>query len=321
MITPATPINETIRLDTLRSLKLLDTAPVERFDRLTRVTQRLFGVSTALISLVDVDRQWVLSHQGPVADEIPRQVSFCGHTVLGDDVLVVPDALLDERFHDNPLVTGEPGIRFYAGCPLTLPNGSKVGTLSLFDALPRTLDESELGLLRDLTRIAEQEIAAEQMATRDELTRLSNRRGFMSLGQSSLSLCARLERPTWLHYFDLDDFKQINDNLGFAEGDRALAAFAKLLVKTFRNTDVVGRLGGDEFVVLVTNCSEEASQAAVKRLQKAVDKHNASSGLDYTLKFSVGAVQYQPLRHTSLDSMLADADTLMQARKRQQKAA
>ena len=321
MLTPATPVDESKRLDTLRALNILDTSPEERFDRLTRLAKRLFGVPMALISLVDADRQWFKSCVGLEASETPRDVSFCGHAILGNEILMVPDALLDERFHDNPLVVGDPKIRFYAGCPLTVPNGSKLGTLCLIDVEPRTMDADDHALLRDLTRMAEQEIAAVQLATMDELTLLSNRRGFMALGQHALALCARLERPAALHFFDLDGFKQINDRWGHAEGDRALTAFAALLGQTFRDSDVIGRLGGDEFAVLVTNCDDDASWRTTERLRAAVDQHNRSSSRGYDIRFSVGAVSYEPIRHGSIKAMLADADALMYERKRSKQAA
>lgn len=321
MISAPTPINESSRLSTLRSLNILDTSPEERFDRLTRLAKRLFGVPIALISLVDADRQWFKSCQGLSATETPRDISFCGHAILGEDILMVPDAQLDQRFFDNPLVTGDPKIRFYAGCPLTVPNGSKLGTLCLIDVEPRTLDETDRELLRDLTRMAEQEIAAVQLATMDELTLLSNRRGFMALGQHALSLCARLERPASMQFFDLDGFKQINDQFGHAEGDRALVSFSALLMQNFRDSDVVGRLGGDEFAVLMTNCTDEASKASLRRLEQAVDAHNRSSQRGYQIRFSVGAVDYEPIRHGSINAMLADADALMYERKRHGKAA
>src|ERR1700752_1549332 len=116
MLTPALPADENTRLDTLRALNILDTSPEERFDRLTRLAKRLFGVPIALVNLVDADRQWFKSCVGLSATETPRDISFCGHAILGDDILLVPDAGVDERFHDNPLVTGDPNIRFYAGC-------------------------------------------------------------------------------------------------------------------------------------------------------------------------------------------------------------
>jgi diguanylate cyclase (GGDEF)-like protein len=321
MLKPAYPIDEATRLDTLRSLNILDSSPEERFDRLTRLAKRLFNVPIALISLVDADRQWFKSCQGLDASQTPRDVSFCGHAILSDDILMVPDAALDERFHDNPLVTGDPRIRFYAGCPLTVPNGSKLGTLCLIDREPRLLDEDDRRLLRDLARMAEQEIAAVQLATMDELTLLSNRRGFLALGQHALSLCARLDRPALMLFFDLDGFKQINDRFGHAEGDRALAAFAAALMKTFRESDVVGRLGGDEFVVLMTNVDEAGSAPAKARLQSAVDQHNRDAQRGYDIRFSVGALSYDRARHPSLTALLGVAEPLMYEVKRGKRVA
>jgi diguanylate cyclase (GGDEF)-like protein len=321
MLKPALPVNEASRLDTLRSLNILDTSPEERFDRLTRLAKRLFGVPIALISLVDADRQWFKSCQGLNASETPRDVSFCGHAILEDEILMVPDALLDERFHDNPLVVDDPKIRFYAGCPLTVPNGSKLGTLCLIDQEPRSLDAEDARLLRDLARMAEQEIAALQLATMDELTLLSNRRGFQALAQHALSLCARLGRPASLFFFDLDGFKTINDRFGHAEGDLALTSFGRLLLQTFRESDVIGRFGGDEFAVLMTNCTEADGALALQRLQSAVDAHNRTSQRGYDLRFSVVAVSYAGTQHLSIDALLAEADALMHQRKRQEQAA
>lgn len=138
MLVPGKPANETARVQALHGLELLDSAPEERFDRLTRLAKRLFNVPIALVTLVDTNRQWFKSCVGLDATETPRDVSFCGHAILQNDLLLVPDAREDVRFHDNPLVTGAPNIRFYAGYPLTVPNGNKMGTLCLIDTKPVT---------------------------------------------------------------------------------------------------------------------------------------------------------------------------------------
>ena len=316
MLKPETPADEATRIDTLRALQILDTAPEERFDRLTRLARRLFGVPIALVSLVDSNRQWFKSCMGLDASETPRDVSFCGHAIHGDDIFLIPDASADERFKDNPLVTGAPHIRFYAGCPLSGANGSKLGTLCVIDRDPREFDEEDLELLRDLARMAEQELTAIQLATMDELTLLSNRRGFMALGAHALSLCRRLARPVSLVYLDLDRFKPINDEFGHAEGDRALVAFARVLKQTFRDSDVVGRLGGDEFAVLVTGTGAEGVKQALMRLEEAVDSHNAQQSRGYDIAYSAGAVELDVDRHSSIESLMAEADATMYERKR-----
>ncbi|MBP3997002.1 GGDEF domain-containing protein [Pseudomonas koreensis] len=311
MLVPGKPANEAVRVQVLQDLKLLDSAPEERFDRLTRLAKRLFNVPIALVTLVDKDRQWFKSCVGLGVTETPRDVSFCAHAILQDELLLVPDAREDERFHDNPLVIGDPNIRFYAGYPLTVPNGNKMGTLCLIDTRPRDLDEEERALLRDLAGMAEQELMAVQMASMDELTLLSNRRGFKMLAQHALDACARLERPATLLFFDLNDFKQINDLYGHAEGDSALKTFADVLRIAFRESDVVGRLGGDEFVALLTGSSHVETTAIMARLKEILEERNATLHRGYAIRFSVGQIEYNPQRHDSVDKLLADADAAM----------
>jgi len=316
MQAPAKPADEATRIDTLRALNILDSSPEERFDRLTRLAKRLFGVPIALVSLVDENRQWFKSCQGLDASETSRDISFCGHAILGEEIFLVPDAALDERFHDNPLVVNEPNVRFYAGCPLKVQNGSKIGTLCLIDREPREFDEEDMALLRDLTRMAEQELAAVQLATMDELTMISNRRGFEALSGHALGVLRRLEKPAALLYLDLDKFKHINDHFGHAEGDRALTAFARLLQETFRESDVLGRIGGDEFAALLTIIKSTELGAAVDRLREAVDGYNKQVKRGYEIAFSVGEVLFDAARHADVAALMAEADALMYQRKK-----
>jgi len=321
MLYPSKPNNEALRIQTLRELNVLDTSPEERFDRLTRLAKRLFNVPIALVSLVDADRQWFKSCVGLDVSETSRDISFCGHAILGDQILTVPDAGLDERFHDNPLVVGAPGIRFYAGCPLTVTNGSKLGTLCLIDIKPRDLDDEDRALLRDLARMAEQELAAVQMASMDELTLLSNRRGFEALARHALGVCKRLEKPATLLFFDLNDFKQINDTYGHAEGDGALKTFADVLRIAFRESDVIGRLGGDEFVALLTAADHIETSAIMARLREILDERNATLKRGYDIRFSVGQIEYDAERHPDIEALLADADKAMYLHKQASKRA
>ena len=158
MLSPAQPPDEARRLEALRSLSVLDTETEERFDRITRTAVRLFGVPIALVSLVDECRQWFKSKQGLEVAETSRDISFCGHAILGTDALVVPDALKDSRFADNPLVTGPPHIRFYAGSPLRGPDGYNLGSLCLISPEPRGFDEDDRRQLRDLAAWVEREL-------------------------------------------------------------------------------------------------------------------------------------------------------------------
>jgi GAF domain-containing protein len=158
METPPVPPEEPERLAALEALRLLDTAAEPRFDRFTRIAQRHFQVPIALVSLVDMERQWFKSRLGLDICGTHRDVSFCGHAILGEGVFWVPDALEDLRFADNPLVTGPPHIRFYAGAPLHAPSGHRIGTLCILDRQPRSLTPADLEMLLDLAAGVDEEV-------------------------------------------------------------------------------------------------------------------------------------------------------------------
>ncbi|WP_031594160.1 GAF domain-containing protein, partial [Pantoea agglomerans] len=183
MKAPEIAADEAQRLSQLRALNIMNTPAEERFDRLTRLARRLYDVPIALVSLLEADHQWFKSAQGYEPAGSPRDISFCGHAILQDEIMIVEDAAEDERFYDNPLVTGEPHIRFYAGCPLRAPGGAKMGTLCIIGREPRQFNEEDQATMRDLAAMAEAELVAFQTATCDELTQITNRRGFMTLGQ------------------------------------------------------------------------------------------------------------------------------------------
>ncbi len=169
MSRPPVGAGEDQRLATLRALALLDTAPNEHFDRVTRLVQALFDVPIAVVTFLDDDRQWFKSHPGLSVSETSREIAFCAHTIAAPDVLVVPDTREDPRFVGNPLVTGEPFARFYAGCPLVAADGSRIGTLAMIDRRPRALSVAQTELLRGLAAIVESEIDALHIATLDQL--------------------------------------------------------------------------------------------------------------------------------------------------------
>jgi diguanylate cyclase (GGDEF)-like protein len=311
MLTPPIPINEKTRLKSLKSLNVLDTPPEERFDRLTRMAQKIFGVPTALVSLVDENRQWLKSSIGLDVAETPRDISFCGHAILGDDVFIISDAHKDTRFADNPFVLNGPKIRFYAGCPIKAPDGSKLGTLCIIDQSPRSLNNEDIDTLRDLATMVEQEIAAVHMATMDELTHVLNRRGFMMLARHSLNLCMRQKIPASLVYLDLDKFKRINDEFGHDEGDKALANFAEIIKNTIRGSDLVARLGGDEFVILLTDATKRLTKDVVNKLDCALDEYNLMANSGYCISFSYGIVEFDIDKHASVEALLAKTDAMM----------
>ncbi len=308
MLEPSTPLDETQRLVSLHSLKILDTPEEARYDRITRMARRVFNVDICLVSLVDKSRQWFKSRQGLDACETGREISFCGHAILDRKPFIVENALEDERFADNPLVTGPPNIRFYAGCPIHSPDGFRIGTLCLIDSKPKALSDDDIKTLKDFAQMVEEEIKISAQITIDELTQVANRRGFNMVADHLLSLCRRTDTSAELMYFDLDGFKSVNDSHGHAAGDYILQHFAKLLLKCFRKADVVGRLGGDEFVVLLGD-SAGCSKIALERLREMAEEPDCEilSQLDW----SVGTMQFDPERHANVTALLADADSSM----------
>lgn len=318
---PDFPTNEAARIALLHSLNILDTAPEERFDRLTRLAKHMFRVPISVVSLVDSDRQWFKSCDGVRTNQTPRDVSFCGHTILDGELFVIEDASADARFADNPLVTGDPHVRFYAGCPLTLHGDIRIGAFCLVDTKPRTLNEVERGMLRDLGRIAERELEMLELAATDDLTGLSNRRGFEALALHSLKLCKRAQSSASLLFFDLDGFKRINDVFGHAEGDRAITGFADVLRASLRETDLLARLGGDEFVALVVGADAGSEARVIERVRLGVERYNQLHKRGYDLRFSVGLAPYDLSAQSSVADLIDVADHAMYINKRAGKAA
>ena len=153
MFAADTPLGEAQRLASLQSYEVLDTDPEQAYDDLTRIASEICGTPIALVSLVDSDRQWFKSRVGLEATETPRSVAFCSHAILEpDQVFLVPDSSVDERFHDNPIAVGGPHVRFYAGAPLVNHEGHALGTLCVIDDKPRELSASQLESLRALSR-------------------------------------------------------------------------------------------------------------------------------------------------------------------------
>lgn len=316
MIKAATPHNESRRLNALRHLNILDTAAEERFDRVTRIAKELFQVPIVLISLIDENRQWFKSREGLITQQTSRDIAFCSHVILQDDMIIVEDATHDERFSDNPLVLGDPYIKFYLGCPLKVHNKYNVGAFCLIDKKPRSFTKEQQGIIRDLARIIETELESIHLTTTDELTNLTNRRGFLLIGEYLFNLCQRENRSLSLLFFDLDQFKMINDQFGHDEGDKVLKFFSEVLQKNFRKSDLIARLGGDEFCILCYGLKEADVGKLMQRLRPEVARFPSKQ---FQIHFSVGLIEYDEAKHPDFHSLLVAGDQKMYAHKKNKK--
>jgi len=312
---PEIPENEQSRLAALREANILDTPPENRFDRLTRMARKIFNIPIVLISIVDENRQWFKSNIGLDVRETAREISFCGHAILSDDVLVIPNALEDDRFSDNPLVVGEPDIRFYAGCPIRV-GVHKIGTFCLIDRVPREFGPGQQQLLTEMAEMAEFELGLIQIATSDLLTGLANRRGFETAAEKTLRDCRRTNTPALLIGFEINQFKQINDKFGFEEGDKVLTKFAQCLKAIFPDSDALARIGGDEFVVMLADSTPEAVTAHIASVSAWLKQDQQVSQRAYGIEFTDVQIPFDPVAHASIESMLDDIDDAMWNRKK-----
>ena len=321
MIEAPKPPDEERRLAALHALNLLDTEPEERFDRITRLAQRVFGTSIATFTLVDAERQWFKSDVGAPGKEDPRSISFCSHAILDPETTVIPDAREDDRFHDNPLVTGNPNIRFYAGHPVSGPGGEAIGTLCVIDDKPRAAADFDSEALAEFAAMVEAEVASLSLAIGDELTGLSNRRGFEMLGERLLRASRRLGLPLSVVYADLDNMKPINDTHGHDAGDRALIETAEVLAGSMRASDLIARLGGDEFCALLVGGAAEAAPSLIARVEGKLAERNAAAERPWKLSLSLGVTESAPDDEVELWDLVAAADAQMFEAKRAKKAA
>lgn len=263
--------NETERLDALRRMDLLDTPPEQAFDRITRLAKSVLGTPIVAVSLIDVDRQWFKSIQGLDVSETPRDVAFCDHTIRRSEPMVVEDARLDERFANNPLVVGDPGIRFYAGAPLRTRDGYNIGTLCAIDLRPRTISAQHLEVLEDLARLVVDEMELRLVATTDSLTGAMTRRALFEAASRDFLRARRHHYGMNCAVLDIDHFKSINDRFGHAAGDLILQNVVAVCRSVLRQSDYLGRVGGEEFVVVLQDTDLQASLQVAERMRKEIE--------------------------------------------------
>ena len=280
--------DEADRLSALDRYDIVDSPAEIAFDRITALIRTVFNVPMAAVSLVDRDRQWFKSHPGLTVAETPRAIAFCHHTIAAGVPMIIPDAHADERFCDNPLVTGEPFISSYAGVPLTSRDGFHVGTLCAIDSSPREFTATEIGILTSFAEIVVDNLELRQIARYDHLTGALCRRSFVAEAARAIARRDRYGRPCTLVLFDLDHFKAINERLGHAGGDAVLRAVAATCSKFLRANDLLGRVGGEEFAVLLPELDPVGALAAANRFRTAIA---AMTEVSVTASFGVAPLK------------------------------
>ncbi|WP_227999863.1 sensor domain-containing diguanylate cyclase [Mycolicibacterium sp. P1-5] len=286
----------------------MDSLPEQAYNDFAKLASAICGTPIALITLLDEQRQWFKANIGLGVSETPRSQAFCAHAIMDPDhVMTVEDAAADERFATNPLVTGDPGIRFYAGAPLVAPTGEALGTICVIDREPRTLTDTQREALEILSReiivqlelrrsiatleqaVLDQEkyvelmqeyqrdiekvrVHLESQSVTDVLTGVQNRRSFdLKLDEE----CMRAgNRGTVLSLImiDVDHFKAFNDEFGHPTGDEVLRAVAHLLQSELRVSDSLFRYGGEEFAVVLPETTCKGAFVLGERFRRAVQR-------------------------------------------------
>ncbi|QVL52327.1 MAG: sensor domain-containing phosphodiesterase [Cyanobium sp. M30B3] len=327
MDVPAIPDDEAARLQELRSYGVLDTDADPHFDDISELARRVAGTEIGIVSLVDENRQWFKSCVGaPLGQqETPRQVSFCGHTILQRGALIINDALQDSRFADNPLVTGDPGIRFYAGFPLITSNGFVLGSLCAISRRPHQLSAEQidsLGRLASLTvqqlqvlresallSAAQEGLGEERLAGRKQ-EQLSSLERLISRDQMvqmlALLFGMGLGSPFTLLRCRFRDYERVNATLGSSLAEQFINEAARRVLAAVPKTASVARFAESELVVLLPYDVEEAQiQDVAERLiafANQVYRHGLQS---LSMAVSIGIATYRN-NYESVEALLAD---------------
>lgn len=340
------PDTETERLQALYRYQILDTLPEEGFDDISLLASQICDTPIALVTFVDSDRQWFKSRHGVTVSETPRDVALCAHAILDTDLLIVPDALADERFTDNPLVTGELGFRFYAGAPLVTETGEALGTLCVIDRKQRELTTSQTDALQALSRQVmvqlelrralalqqqqQQELEAygrqleeanallERASLTDDVSGFHNTRFLHRYLDELLERTDDPEHCVSLAFFDMDAFKSVVDAHGHLLGAQVLREVAESIATLLDPDDRIVRYGGDEYVVVLPGQNTEQAIAKVERMRRRIagTRYLQREGLLISLSASFGLATY-PHDAATKRALLAVADQSLFRSKRE----
>jgi diguanylate cyclase (GGDEF)-like protein len=300
-------LTEQQRLDAVNSVKIGNADIQERYDRITRIAQKMFNVSMADFSLIKKDDQCIVSSTGLIDSTIPRDISFAEYSLHKNDVFFVVDAQLDSRFSTNPQVSSRLNIRFFATCPVHTKHGERIGALTIAHTSPRTFSAHDQSVLKDLAGMIETELSFASIITVDHTTNMPMNQGFYALAEQSLKVCQRNKTPAVAIVFDVANKHAVNQGGLKDDRDHNVKAFADQLRNFFRKSDVVGRLDNEEFTALLLNAKSEQVTEMVKKLQTSIDAYNSEHVSQAPLRFTHSIAEFDPEHPTRPDALVAQA--------------
>ncbi len=303
--------DEEARLAALRRYDILEGGDEAAFQRIVDLAALVLEAPLAAMTLVDDTSQCFKAVVGMADLAVPRAAGICEQVIRQAEPLVVPDAALDPRFAQSPLVVGAPHLRAYLGVPLATPDGYNVGALWVGDRVPRAFAPAAPRILEKLAALAVEQMEMRQIAKQDPMTGALTRRGFFAELEKEYARASRYDRPSSLVLIDVDRFRAINDRYGHLAGDAVLVAIANACMASMRRSDVFGRTGGEEFGLLLPETDlVEATQAA-ERIRCMVEQtiiEVAGASIRATVSLGVAAM---PGLGEGVSAWLADADVAL----------
>ncbi|PKP81572.1 MAG: sensor domain-containing diguanylate cyclase [Alphaproteobacteria bacterium HGW-Alphaproteobacteria-18] len=313
MLTYPPPRFEQQKSEVLQRYRILKSETVHDASHIARTASLALGAPIVIAALNERYRAWYRAAHGVSENDFDNLQAFCAHANLADEAFAVTDTRLEPYFTRDPAVMGPSNVIFFAGAPLSDPDGKRFGTLCLIDSQPRTLSPDEIRLMKSMAHIVSQDIcvysagryavqdlidaeedrcALYDLAVTDPLTKVLNRRAFFRYAEREVQRAHRHDHPVSVLMFDIDNFKKVNDVHGHAAGDEVIVRLARLVTENIREADLLGRLGGEEFGLILPETNMDAALILANRLRDAArDLRFTSTEGAFSVTISLGVSQ------------------------------